>query len=177
MQLNEITFTGYSNTDTSSLFNCVKNQEAETIQGFESLPNNPAIIQGVTLSNANLFYTEIEQQQSNKISECNIKAWQALNDSALYNIKIESFENIDREILSATYVLENVTSQILSIKIKDIENKNVAELVKQKAELVAKLFEMNMKNGLGQLSSPHQIRTTRRDIARLNTALLRKSAR
>ncbi len=60
---------------------------------------------------------------------------------------------------------------------KDIENKNVAELVKQKAELVAKLFEMNMKNGLGQLSGPHQIRTTRRDIARLNTALLRKSAR
>ena len=60
---------------------------------------------------------------------------------------------------------------------KDIENKNVAELVKQKTELVAKLFDMNMKNSLGQLSSPHQIRTTRRDIARLNTALLRKSAR
>ena len=60
---------------------------------------------------------------------------------------------------------------------KDIENKNVAELVKQKAELVAKLFDMNMKNSLGQLASPHQIRTTRRDIARLNTALLRKSAR
>ncbi len=60
---------------------------------------------------------------------------------------------------------------------KDIENKNVAELVKQKAELVAKLFDMNMKNSLGQLASPHQIRTTRRDIARLNTALLRKSVR
>lgn len=60
---------------------------------------------------------------------------------------------------------------------KDIENKNVAELVKQKAELVTKLFDMNMKNSLGQLASPHQIRTTRRDIARLNTALLRKSAR
>ncbi|OFZ31432.1 MAG: 50S ribosomal protein L29 [Bdellovibrionales bacterium RIFCSPHIGHO2_01_FULL_40_29] len=60
---------------------------------------------------------------------------------------------------------------------KDIENKNVAELVKQKSELVAKLFDMNMKNSLGQLASPHQIRTTRRDIARINTALLRKSAR
>ncbi len=60
---------------------------------------------------------------------------------------------------------------------KDIENKNVTELVKQKAELVAKLFDMNMKNSLGQLASPHQIRTTRRSIAQINTALLRKSAR
>lgn len=60
---------------------------------------------------------------------------------------------------------------------KDIENKNVAELVKQKTDLVAKLFDMNMKNSLGQLASPHQIRTMRRDIAKINTALARKSVR
>ena len=60
---------------------------------------------------------------------------------------------------------------------KDIENKSAAELLKQKAELTTKLFDMNMKNSLGQLASPLQIRSTRRDIARLNTAIVRKSAR
>ena len=60
---------------------------------------------------------------------------------------------------------------------KEIENKSAADLIKQKAELTTKLFDMNMKNSLGQLASPHQIRTTRRDIARINTAVVRKSAR
>jgi len=60
---------------------------------------------------------------------------------------------------------------------KDLENKNTNELVKQKTDLVAKLFDMQMKNKLGQLAGPHQIRSLRRDIARINTALIRKSAR
>lgn len=121
VKLNEITFTGYSNSDSSSLFNSVKNQEAANIQSFELFPNNPDIIEGVTLSDVNLFYKTVEQQQSDKTVELNANAWQLLNDSALYNMKAESFENVDKEILSATYVLENVTSQILSIKIKEAE--------------------------------------------------------
>lgn len=60
---------------------------------------------------------------------------------------------------------------------KDLENKNTVELIKQKSELVTKLFDMKMKNSLGQLTGPHQIRNLRRDIARINTALIRKSAR
>ncbi len=60
---------------------------------------------------------------------------------------------------------------------KEIENKSAADLIKQKAELTTKLFDMNMKNSLGQLASPLQIRTTRREIARINTAIVRKSAR
>lgn len=135
VQLNELTFTGYSNSDSTSLLNCVKHQEAENIQSFESLPNSPAVIQGVTLSDVNLFYAAIEQQ-SDKIAKYNEFAWQTLNDSALYNIKAESFENIDNEILSATYVLENVTSQILSVKIKDTE----------KAEQLLKLMSDSISN-------------------------------
>lgn len=60
---------------------------------------------------------------------------------------------------------------------KDIENKNTVELIKQKSDLVTKLFDMKMKNSLGQLTGPHQIKSLRRDIARINTALIRKSAR
>ena len=125
VKLNEITFTGYSNADSLSLFNSVKNQEAESIQSFASLPNNPDIIEAVTLSDVNLFYKTVEKQQIDKTIELNANAWQLLNDSALYNIKAESFENIDKEIVSATYVLNNLTSHILSIRIKDAEKSEV----------------------------------------------------
>ncbi len=63
------------------------------------------------------------------------------------------------------------------MKFSDIENKSVAELIKQKNELVSKMFEMGMKNKLGQLATPHLIRNARRDIARINTAIARKAVR
>jgi large subunit ribosomal protein L29 len=63
------------------------------------------------------------------------------------------------------------------MKFTDIENKSVTDLIKQKTELSTRLFDMKMKNTLGQQSSPHQIRTVRRDIARINTAIVRKAAR
>ena len=121
VQLNEITFTGYSNINTTSLWYSLKNQESSTINGFEGLPNNPDIIQAVTLSDANLFYKHIEQQQPAEKIQLNSVAWESLNDSALYNIQKESLENIDKEILQATYFIENTTSYILSLNIKDIE--------------------------------------------------------
>ncbi|MBL7936531.1 MAG: hypothetical protein JNM51_12065 [Bacteroidia bacterium] len=121
VQLNEITLTGYTNTDSSSLFNSLKNQSAESITGFEHLPDSPLMIQGVTVSDANLFYDNIQQQLTKEITDKNESAWIMLNDSALYNIKSESFENIDKEILSANYVLNEVNCQVLSLKIKDTE--------------------------------------------------------
>lgn len=63
------------------------------------------------------------------------------------------------------------------MKFADIENKSVTELIKQKNELSAKLFDMKMKNTLGQLATPHTVRNVRRDIARINTVLVRKAAR
>ena len=63
------------------------------------------------------------------------------------------------------------------MKFSDIENKSVTELIKQKNELASKLFDLKMKNALGQLASPHQVRNVRRDIARINTVIVRKAAR
>ena len=63
------------------------------------------------------------------------------------------------------------------MKFSDVENKSTTELIKQKNELSTKLFDFKMKNTLGQLASPHQVRNMRRDIARINTALVRKAAR
>lgn len=63
------------------------------------------------------------------------------------------------------------------MKFADMENKNVNDLIKQKQELTSQLFEMKMKNSLGQLTNPVQIRMIRKNIARLNTAIVKKSVR
>lgn len=63
------------------------------------------------------------------------------------------------------------------MKFSDIEKKSVTDLIKQKNELSSRLFDMKMKNTLGQLATPHQITSVRRDIARINTAIVRKAAR
>lgn len=148
VQLNEITLTGYSNPDSLSLFNSIKNQSSESISGFEHFPNNPVVMQGVTLSDANLFYKTVGKCYSKDILEKNEKAWKLLNDSALYNIKTESLENIDKEIVSTTYVLENITSQILSVKVKDVEKS--AQLLKFMSDSILsqtefKVYKLNKK--------------------------------
>ena len=63
------------------------------------------------------------------------------------------------------------------MKFIDIESKNMIDLIKQKKELISQLFEMKMKNYLGQLTNPVQIKTVRKNIARLNTAIVKKSVR
>lgn len=62
------------------------------------------------------------------------------------------------------------------MKFKDIKDLTKDELFKKERELKDELFQAEMKNALGQLSSPISIRKTRRDIARVKTALTSKQA-
>ena len=168
VQLNEITLTGYSNADSLSLLNCIKNQHSEKIIGFEHLPNQPLCIKGITLSDPNLFYKNIQQQFSSKRNQQNNEAWNTLNDSALYNIKQESFENLDREILEANYVIENTNQKIVSLKINDSEksegllkfmsdsvfNSNDSKIYKLNTSLsqVFEFTEQDLKNQYAMIS-------------------------
>ncbi|MCB0393098.1 MAG: 50S ribosomal protein L29 [Bdellovibrionales bacterium] len=61
------------------------------------------------------------------------------------------------------------------MKYKDIEGLTVEEIKKRVRESSEELFNMKMKNTLGQLGNPLQIRTLRRDVARFKTALNQKS--
>ncbi len=58
------------------------------------------------------------------------------------------------------------------MKYTDIKGMSVAELKKKKVSITQDLFDMKIKNQLGQLSNPVQIRETRKDLARINTALV-----
>jgi len=59
----------------------------------------------------------------------------------------------------------------------DMKDLSATELKKKKAAITQDIFEAKMKNGLGQLGNPLEIRKLRKDLARVNTALVQKIAR
>jgi large subunit ribosomal protein L29 len=63
------------------------------------------------------------------------------------------------------------------MKFTEIKDLSVVELKKKRAGLSEELFQARIKNTIGQLSSPIEIKNLRRDIAKINTAIVKKVAR
>ncbi|MBX2987379.1 MAG: 50S ribosomal protein L29 [Bdellovibrionaceae bacterium] len=63
------------------------------------------------------------------------------------------------------------------MKAAEIKDLSVAELKKKRTALSKELFDARIKNSIGQLSNPVEIRQLRRNIARINTAIVKKVAR
>lgn len=63
------------------------------------------------------------------------------------------------------------------MKFVEIKDLSVTELKKKRASLSEELFQARIKNSIGQLANPIEIRNLRRDIARINTAIVKQVAR
>jgi large subunit ribosomal protein L29 len=61
------------------------------------------------------------------------------------------------------------------MKIKDIRELSVNELGARKRELAEQIFHLRIQQQSGQLEKPSQLRTLRREIARLETVLTQKT--
>jgi len=57
------------------------------------------------------------------------------------------------------------------MKANDLRKSNSAELAKQLDGLLKEQFNLRMQRGAGQLSRPSQMRSVRRDIARIKTVM------
>ena len=62
------------------------------------------------------------------------------------------------------------------MKIQEIQELTPKELLARKRELKEEIFNLRIQQQSGQLEKPHLIRTARRNIARIETVLTRKSA-
>lgn len=60
------------------------------------------------------------------------------------------------------------------MKYSEIKDMTVEELRRKRATMKSDLFEVKMKHALGQVNNPLQIRSLRKDIARVNTAISQK---
>ncbi len=56
----------------------------------------------------------------------------------------------------------------------ELMQKNIKELVQLRKDLKSELYTLRMKNSMRALRETHTIKLTRRNIARVNTALHRK---
>lgn len=63
------------------------------------------------------------------------------------------------------------------MKYADVSGLAANEIQKRVTGLQTEVFEAKMKNSLGQLANPMEIRAKRRDIARLKTAAAAKAAK
>ena len=63
------------------------------------------------------------------------------------------------------------------MKYEEIAGLSAAELNRKTKELRQQLFTARMKNALGQMTNPMEIRDLRRDIARLKTAATAKASK
>ncbi len=57
------------------------------------------------------------------------------------------------------------------MKYSEISKLSLQELTKKQAKLKKSLFELKMKNKLGQLTNPIEIRHSRRELAKIFTAI------
>ena len=58
---------------------------------------------------------------------------------------------------------------------KDLLGKSLKELVKMRNKLRKELYDFEVKNSLRSLQQTHLIRLAKRNIARINTAMSRKT--
>jgi len=57
------------------------------------------------------------------------------------------------------------------VKIKEIRDLSIDELVQKNKELVEELFKLRLRHTSGQLESPAAVRSVQRNIARVKTIL------
>ncbi|RKZ38138.1 MAG: 50S ribosomal protein L29 [Gammaproteobacteria bacterium] len=57
------------------------------------------------------------------------------------------------------------------MKAQELREKNDDELQQELLELSREAFNLRMQRGTGQLSRPNQVKTVRRDIARIKTIM------
>jgi len=57
------------------------------------------------------------------------------------------------------------------MKATDLRNSSVEDLQKQLEDLLREQFNLRMQRGTGQLARPSQMKSVRRDIARIKTVM------
>lgn len=119
IELNELTCTGYTIADSATFLSAVARQTETEFHALEKLPDHPSSFIGISLSQAGLFFKENEALLSSGIAEKNENAWRLINDSALYNMKQEVYENTGGTLLLGNYWLEGRAEQLLQLNIQD----------------------------------------------------------
>lgn len=119
MELNELSCTGYTIPDSATFFSALAKQKETEFRQLEKLPDHVSSLMGISISQPEQFFKDNEILLPAELVEKNKKAWQTVNDSALYNMKQEVYENTGGGLILGNYWLENQAEQLLQLNIGD----------------------------------------------------------
>ena len=139
--LNNISLSGYSLFDSTTLFNALKNQKPQKLNFYDEMPNNPISFSAIALSEPKLFY-------SNLGNETNSLKWKSLNDSALYDIKTEFLNTIETGIITSNYQVNESIQSLTLLKTNDSEkNKSFFKLISDSTLIIGDIitYKLNEK--------------------------------
>lgn len=119
IELNELSCTGYTIPDSATFFSVIAGQTETEFRQIEKLPDHVSSLMGISISRAEQFFKDNEALLPPALAEKNEKAWQTVNDSALYNMKQEVYENTGDGLILGNYWLEDQAEQVLQLNIED----------------------------------------------------------
>lgn len=119
MELNALTCTGYTMPDTGSFFAIVAKQDETKFTELTKLPDQVSSFTGISVSRIEAFYKANNSLLPPTVVEKNEAAWKTINDSALYNMQLEIYENSENELIMAHYWLDDHEQQLLQLKIRE----------------------------------------------------------
>lgn len=145
--LNHISLRGYSQIDSNTLFSALNNQKPQTLNFYDELPDNPISFTAIALSKPNLVY-------SNLNSEIDLRNWQTINDSALYDIKTEFLNTIDEGMITANYQLNQSIESLTLLKTNDSEkSKSLFKLISDSSFVIGDISTYRIKGNYASLFS------------------------
>lgn len=119
IELNELSCTGYTIPDSATFFSAIAGQKETEFRQIEKLPDHASSLMGISISRAEEFFKKNEALLPPALIDKNDKAWRAVNDSALYNMKQEVYENTAGGLILGNYWLEDQAEQLLQLAIED----------------------------------------------------------
>ena len=145
--LNHISLSGYSQIDSTTLFHALKKQKPQTLDFYNELPDNPISFSAIALSEANLFYSDLQ-------FEMNFVKWKELNDSALYDIKTEFLNTIETGIITANYQLNQSIQSLTVLKTNDSEkSKSLFKLISDSIFTTGEILTFRIKTSYSSIFS------------------------
>jgi hypothetical protein len=121
MELNELTCTGYTLPDSAAFLSVIARQKETEFRQLEKLPDHASSLLGISLSQAEAFFKDNQALLPPALAEKNEKAWKAVNDSAMYNMKQEVYENSGGALILGNYWLDDHAEQVLQMNVEDEE--------------------------------------------------------
>lgn len=130
LQPNSITLNGYGTFAKDEIVNELIHQAPQKMNALDYLPENTIRFRSFLMDDAKSFMKKNKQEFQKQA------LWKSLNDSALYSIQDEHYDNLDGENVEACFKNNHAEeSQLVLLKIKDQE----------KAETLLKYMSDSMK--------------------------------